>query len=447
MPPAPADLTRATARYKRHAWLAVVGLFGFVALYLSLTGWFCWTSARLFWALYRGDENGFFDFLGGALSGLLGVFLLGALFFIKSGGKPSDLEVTASEEPELFAFLNALADRARAPRPHRVFLSMRVNAAVFYDLSLVNLLFPTKKNLEIGLGLVNTLSLSEMTAVLAHEFGHFAQRSMAVGRWVYIAQQVAGQIVASRSWLDRALAALSSIDIRVAWIGWMMRIIVSSIRSLLDTAFGLVILAQRALGREMEFQADLVSVSLAGSDALVHALYRLGAADGAWSNALSIAGREASLGHAVPDLFLLQTRIIERMAGILNEPTHGASPAARAGERRGGVGGGRQARRFLSKFSTPIATIRSIPIWLPRPGASSCDAATTSAPAWPSRRPVAWRRSVTPPTSRWHGYCASVGRRRTRDSKSSPRVRRRSASCWRSSAGSAATAQSERSRS
>jgi Zn-dependent protease with chaperone function len=330
----PADLTRATARYKRHAWLAVAGLLAFVGLYVSLTGWFCWTAFRLFRDLFRGGEDAFFDFLGGALSALLGVFLLGALFFIKSGGKASDLEVTAADEPELFRFLNALADRARAPRPHRVFLSMRVNEAVFYDLSFINLLFPTKKNLEIGLGLVNTLNLSEMTAVLAHELGHFAQRSMAVGRWVYIAQQVAGQIVASRGWLDRALGALSSVDLRVAWIGWLMRIIVWSIRSLLDTAFGLVILAQRALGREMEFQADLVSVSLTGSDALVHALHRLGAADGAWSNALGIAAREAGAGHAVPDLFALQTRIIERMAGILDEPKHGASPELPPGGRR-----------------------------------------------------------------------------------------------------------------
>ena len=350
LPPAPprvpADLTRATARYKRHAWLAVVGLLLFVGLYVSLTGWFCWTSYRLFGDMLRGGRDGFFDFLGGALSGLLGVFLLGALFFIKSGGKATDLEVTAAEEPALFAFLNALADRAGAQRPHRVFLSMRVNAAVFYDLSLVNLLFPTKKNLEIGLGLVNTLNLSEMTAVLAHEFGHFAQRSMAVGRWVYIAQQVAGQIVASRSWLDRASAALSSVDLRVAWIGWLMRIIVWSIRSLLDTAFGLVILAQRALGREMEFQADLVSVSLTGSDALVHALHRLGAADGAWSHALSVAGREAGNGNAVPDLFALQTRIIERMAGILNEPTHGASPVLPARDRQ-------QHRVFEQELAEP----------------------------------------------------------------------------------------------
>ncbi|HKY39600.1 MAG TPA: M48 family metalloprotease [Polyangiaceae bacterium] len=326
-PKLPADLTRATARYRRHAWLAVVGLIVFVAAYLALIGWFSWTSYRYFYDLFGRGRGGFVTFLGGALSGLLGLFLLKALFFMKAGGTPDDLEVTPSDEPALFEFLNALADRAGAPRPHRVFLSMRVNAAVFYDLSLVNLLVPTRKNLEIGLGLVNTLNLSEMTAVLAHEFGHFAQRSMAVGRWVYMAQQVVGQIVATRGWLDKALRALSSFDPRIAWIAWIMRLIVWAIRSLLDTAFGLVILAQRALGREMEFQADLVSVSLTGSDALVHALHRLGAAGGAWDKAIRITASELVRGRAVPDLFALQTRIIERMSRILNEPGHGASPA------------------------------------------------------------------------------------------------------------------------
>lgn len=326
-PPAvPPDLTRATARYKRHAWLAGLGLLAFVALYLSLTGWFLWTCYRLFVYAFSGARDGFMYGVVAVLSGLLGLFLLGALFFIKTGGEPNKNEITAADEPELFAFLYALADRVGAPRPHRVFLSSRVNAGVFYDLSFINLLVPTRKNLEIGLGLVNTLTLSEFTAVLAHEFGHFAQRSMAVGRWVYTAQQVAGQVVVARSWLDKLLAGLSQIDLRVAWIGWIMRIIVWSIRSLLDTAFRAVVLAERALGREMEFQADLVSVSVTGSDALVNALHRLGAADGAWSVALSVLAREAGRGKAVPDLFTLQTRVIEHMARILNEPDHGASP-------------------------------------------------------------------------------------------------------------------------
>lgn len=342
----PPDLTRATARYKRHAWLAVLGLFLFVALYMGLAGWFAWTAYRCFFDLAKGG-NGFVDIAGGVVAALLAIFLLKALFFIKKSGKSGeDVEITAAEQPELFAYVAALADRAKAPRPHRVFLSARVNAAVFYDLSLINLIFPTKKNLEIGLGLVSALNLSELSAVLSHELGHFAQRSMAVGRWVYMAQQVAAQIVATRDWLDRILRGISNTDIRIAWIGWGLRIIVWSIRSLLDTAFGLVLLAQRALGREMEFQADLVSVSLTGSDALVHALHRLGAADDAWSSAVEVAAGELSKGKAVPDLFALQARIVERMAVIMSEPDHGASPVLPSGARE-------QHRVFQQELAEP----------------------------------------------------------------------------------------------
>ena len=55
-------------------------------------------------------------------------------------------------------YLEALLSKAGAPRPHKVYVSPRVNAAVFYDLSILNLVLPSKKNLEIGLGLVNASS-------------------------------------------------------------------------------------------------------------------------------------------------------------------------------------------------------------------------------------------------------------------------------------------------
>src|SRR5262249_18853569 len=166
----------------------------------------------------------------------------------------------------------------------------------------------SRKNLEIGLGLVNVLSLGELKAVLAHEFGHFAQRTMAVGRWVYIAQQIAGHIVARRDALDAFLARLSRVDIRIAWIGLLMPIIVWSVRSLVDLVFRIVVLAQRARSREMEFQADLVAVSTTGSDALIHALHKLAAADQSWSRAVDFANSEIREGHGVKDLFSVQTR-------------------------------------------------------------------------------------------------------------------------------------------
>jgi Zn-dependent protease with chaperone function len=341
----PADLTRPSATYRRNAWVALASLALFVALYLALAGWFVWTAYRLLGG--AAGDDGLMHYVAGGSAAFLAIFMLKALFFLRRGGAPDALEVTPADQPRLFAFLYRLADEAGAPRPKRVFLSARVNAAVFYDLSVANLVFPSHKNLEIGLALVNVLTLSELKAVLAHEFGHFAQRSMAIGSWVYIAQQIAAHVVEKRDALDKFLRFLSRTDLRVAWIGWLLSLVVWSIRSLMDTLLRLVVLAQRALSRQMEFQADLVAVSLTGSDELVHALHKLHGADDAWGRTLGFAGDEIGQGRVPHDLFAVQARIIDKLGEILNDPGYGRVPSAPDTQRP-------EARRiFKSAFAQP----------------------------------------------------------------------------------------------
>ncbi len=317
----PENLTQATTTYRQRAWMAMGGLALFVVLYFALTGWFGWTAYRLLSGAIDGGSDVFLGFIAGVCAAFLAVFMAKAIFFVKHSYQIDDIEITAQQQPKLFAFLNRLADEAGAPRPHRVFLSPRVNAAVFYDLSILNLILPSKKNLEIGLGLVNVLSLGEFKAVLAHEFGHFAQRSMAVGRWVYIAQQIAGHIISKRDALDSFLKGLSRFDLRIAWVGWLLSLIVWSIRSVMETVFRVVVLAQRALSREMEFQADLVAVSLTGSDAIVNALHRLNVADTAWDRAAQFAYAEARNGRLVTDVFAAQSLVIERLRAVWDNPS------------------------------------------------------------------------------------------------------------------------------
>ena len=148
-----------------------------------------------------GGDGAFASFCVAVPSAFLAIFMWKALFFVRSGSDNITLEITENDQPELFEFIYQLADETKAPRPHKVFLSPVVNAYVSYDLSILNFIFPTKKNLTIGLGLVNVLNCSEFRAVLAHEFGHFSQKSMAVGRWVYISEMIARQII-SHSWLS-----------------------------------------------------------------------------------------------------------------------------------------------------------------------------------------------------------------------------------------------------
>lgn len=215
-----AKLAQATPAYKRRVWIAMAALAAFVVLYFALAGWFVATAWQLIVGADPGGKDVVWGYLVGACAAFLALFMLKAVFFVKRGDSGGLTEITAREQPRLFKFLHALADEAHAPRPHRVYLSAHVNAAVFYDLSLLNLLLPS--------------------------FGHFTQSTMAIGRWVYITQQIAAHLVARRDKLDAFLMGLSGIDLRIAWIGWVRRLVVWSIRSLVETAFQAVLLGERA---------------------------------------------------------------------------------------------------------------------------------------------------------------------------------------------------------
>lgn len=323
----PVDLTKPTKSYKRNINITIVTLTFFCLLYLFLTFWFCYTTYKNTVALLDADDADIMKIIFTVCAGILSLFMVKSLFAFKKSTESRDYEITKEQQPELFQFIERLADETKAPKPHKVYLSHEVNASVFYDVSLLNLLIPSRKNLIIGLGLVNVLNLSEFKAVLAHEFGHFSQGSMAIGRWVWNLQMIARQLIYQKDWLDRFLDGLSRIDLRIAWVGWLLRLIIWSIRSLLDTVFSWVVMAELSLSREMEFQADLVAVGVSGSDALIHALHKLGAADDANSEALSVVQRLIGKKKALKDIFPLQSRLIEICRQILNDREYGKAPA------------------------------------------------------------------------------------------------------------------------
>jgi TPR repeat protein/Zn-dependent protease with chaperone function len=355
-PPSPAnvpnDLREPSRAYLLRAWFAVLGLGAFFAVYVALTGWFAWIAYHLIFHVLAGGDGGLGAVAVALGAILLAIFMVRALFFVKRSAEVAGTEITELEQPLLFAFLHRLAAEVGAPRPYRVYLSSRVNAAVFYDLSILNLLWPSRRNLEIGLGLVNVLTLTELKAVIAHEYGHFAQRSLVVGRWVYISAQIAGHLVTKRDALDRLsqqltrFIPLNPIGLLLMAFGWTMRLTVWSIRSVTDATFRLLVIVQRALSREMEFQADLVAVSVTGSDPLVHALHKMPAAEDAWKRAWVFAGSELKKGKRVPDVFALQSAAIERLRTVLGMPDFGRTPAI-ADSDRGSY------RLFKARFAQP----------------------------------------------------------------------------------------------
>jgi len=343
-PPGPAvvpgDLTRPTRDYRLRVVGVLAGLLAFLALYVGLvagSAWACYScfsrigsepaSRRPSYARSRERRNhdGWLV-IGGLSAGLMCLFLVKGFFKRPRRDADQRLEVTEAEQPALFAFIRRLCHDTQAPFPHRVYLTHEVNAAVFYRQSVLSLVLPTPKNLLVGLGLVNRLNLSEFKAVLAHEFGHFSQSSMKLGSYVYTANGVIAEIVFGRDWLDDVIAWCRGTDIRIAVVAWAFTGVLWLVRRGLQGVFQAINFAHAALSRQMEFNADLVAASVAGSDAIVNALARLDFANVALMAAWQDVNAAADRGLFTRDLFHHQTQAAARLRQLPGNATLGELP-------------------------------------------------------------------------------------------------------------------------
>lgn len=213
-------------------------------------------------------------------------FLLKFVFSVQKDNNDSRVEITAQQHPHLFDFINRLAAEVKASSPKKVFIVPNVNAAVFYNSSFWSMFLPIKKNLEIGLGLVNSLNISEFKAVLAHEFGHFSQRSMKIGSYVYSVNRAIYNMVYEYDEWDKLLDKWVDSGGIFSLFARITRKMVSGVRLLLKSAYKLINIRYMGLSREMEYNADLIAVSAAGNEAAISALRRVIFGDEAYKRAI-----------------------------------------------------------------------------------------------------------------------------------------------------------------
>ncbi len=216
-------------------------------------------------------------------------FVIKFLFKIKKDIDPNRIEILERDQPDLFAFIKIICEETKAPVPKSVFISPGVNACVFYNSSFLSMFFPVKKNLEIGLGLVNSLNVSEFKAVLAHEFGHFSQSSTKLGSYVYRFNKMLYNLLYDNSGWSKALQSIASVHGVLSFFANLTTSLVTFILKILIKLYDLVNLNFMALSREMEFHADLVAVSVTGSENIINALYKIEFAVTAYNYSLSTA--------------------------------------------------------------------------------------------------------------------------------------------------------------
>lgn len=214
------------------------------------------------------------------------IFLVKFLFAVNRFDRTHSVEITESEQPELFAFIRQLTIDTQTAFPKRIYLSPDVNACVFYDSGFWSMFLPIKKNLQIGLGLVNAVNISEFKAVMAHEFGHFSQRSMKLGSFVYNVNKVIYNMLYENKGYSNFLGGWAEISNVFALFANITVKIAQGIQWILRQVYKVINKNYMSLSRQMEFHADAVAASVSGSNSLVTALRRVELANAGYSIAL-----------------------------------------------------------------------------------------------------------------------------------------------------------------
>ena len=313
------EITQST-RFKKMAFNAIVAVIAFILVYIllillavSLTV-ACVIGGGLLILVF----HNFISIILGLMLISLSFFILAFLFKYFFKRHKTDLsnlkEIDLKNYPALFSLIDGIIRETGTNFPKKVYLSEEVNASVFYDSGFWSLFLPVRKNLHIGIGLVNALTVQELKAILAHEFGHFSQRSMSVGSYVYYVNQIIYNMLYDNDsfnlmiqrWANASGYFAVSVKIAVAVIG--------GVQWILEKMYGFVNLHFMALSREMEFHADEVAAHVAGSRALEDALVRFDLTELAMNEVHNFYGERVQRNIDCKNIYANQIYVLNSLA-------------------------------------------------------------------------------------------------------------------------------------
>ena len=313
---------RLTAEFKKQTTRVVIVILLFVLVYLILIalavgltaasiagGIFIILASPAFITLVLGVGMA-------SLGSLILIFLLKFLFTSNKYDRSHLIEVTRAEEPALFDMIDDIVEQVKTAKPKKVYWSADVNAAVFYDSSFWSMFLPIRKNLIIGIGLLNTLTAEELKAVLSHEFGHFSQRTMKVGSYVYNVNKVIFNMLYDNDSFGSMASRWGSVSGYIAIFVMLAFHIINGIQYLLRKMYELVNKSYSSLSREMEFHADEIAASITGYEPLKTALMRFSISSASYNEVLNYYNEKASQNIKSENIYADQTLVLKFLAEI-----------------------------------------------------------------------------------------------------------------------------------
>jgi Zn-dependent protease with chaperone function len=249
-------------------------------------------------------------------SGVLLIYFLIKFLFAKS--TPADnsdtIEITSDTQPQLFAFIKKVTQEVGVPFPKHVYLTPEVNAGEFYDSSFWSMFLPVPKNLKIGLGLVNSLNQSEFKAVLAHEFGHFSQRSMKFGSYVYNLNKVIHNLLYDNAGYEATLDSWSSTASIFRFTAFINIHLIKGMQYVLRQVYVLINKSHMSLSREMEFQADAIAAFVTGANHSISLLRRIEVGQICYDELLNYWNSKLSAKQRSENMYTQHREVMHRFA-------------------------------------------------------------------------------------------------------------------------------------
>jgi len=327
-----------TSSFKNQTVKAILSIILFIAVYLALiAGALLLTYYCVFFAFKIIAAKAMFITIAvgaGLVSiGILVLIFLFKFMFSKTKVDLSHLvEITEADEPQLFQMIKETVEEVGTRFPKKVYLSADVNASVFYNSNFWSMFFPIRKNLQIGMGLVNSVTKNELKAILAHEFGHFSQRTMKVGSYVYNVNHIIHNMLYDNDGFNSLVSNWSQVSgiISVFVIGAVK--IAELIQWILQKVYSVVNKSYMALSREMEFHADEIAANVTGHQPLKHSLMRLDLADTAFNKTLQHYEGRFAENISTDNLYPQQQFVMEYLAQKAGIPSNNGLPQVHLNE-------------------------------------------------------------------------------------------------------------------
>jgi len=238
------------------AVLALGLMIGFYALALGLAGALLWVPYALITYAHRVPGKLVLGCLVGA------AVILWSIMPRRDRFEAPGPQLEPRRHPKLFEMIRGVASATKQAMPAEVYLVGDMNAWVAHRGGLMGM--GARGIMGLGLPLLQTLSVSELRAVLAHEFGHYHGGDTKLGRFVYQTRVAIGRT------LENLGRYGSILQLPFIWYGHLF------------------LRVSHAVSRRQELAADQLAAHVVGARPLAEGLKKIHAAAPAfgyyWSN-------------------------------------------------------------------------------------------------------------------------------------------------------------------